>query len=231
MPPPVWSDEGIEIGIDTWLSGRGQHRLPASGDVSGTGYEFAVVLAAPDTARMLVAPDYNRYAPIADLASGDDFGHFYRRPVTVTDRRDGRFDSMFVVTNRSRYGRDGTFFPASGVDRGRLRFGTDSASTLSDWYYDSAAGMLEIRLPWDLLNVTDPSTRTLLMDQQADGPFGTVTADSFHFAVVRYRKREHAVLDRIPPSAWTWRGWDVPVSHERLKPAADSMRAVWRTLP
>jgi hypothetical protein len=231
MPPPRWAEEGLEIGIDTWLPERGQHRLPASGAMSRTGFEFAVVLAAPDSARMLVAPAYNRYAPVADLASGDDFGHFYRRPVTVTDRRDGRFDSMFVVTNRSRYGRDGTFFPASSVDRGRLRFGTDSASTLSDWYYDSAAGLLELRLPWDLLNVTDPSTRTLLMDQRADGPFGTVTADSFHFAVVRYRKRDGVVTDSIAPAAWTWRGWDRPMSHARLKPAADSMRAVWQSLP
>ncbi len=231
MSPPDWSAEGIEVGIDTWLARRGQHMLPASGRLDRTGYEYAITLAAPDSARMLVAPDYNRYAPIADLSSGNDFGHFYRRPVTVQDRRDGRFDSMFVVTNRSRYGRDGAFFPASGVDRGRLRFGTDAASTLSDWYYDSATGLLEIRLPWDLLNVTDPSTRTLLMDQHAEGPFGTVTADSFHFAVVRFRKRGGAALDSIPPAAWTWRGWNVPVSHERLKPAADSMRAVWRTLP
>lgn len=231
MPALAWADEGIEIGIDTWLPNRGQHRLPASGDVSRAGFEFAIDLRTADIARMLVAPGYNRYAPVADLASGDDFGHFYRRPVTVTDRRDGRFDSMFVVTNRSRYGRDGTFFPASGVDRGGLRFGTDSASTLSDWYYDSAAGLLELRVPWDLLNVTDPSTRTLLMDQQVSGPFGTVTADSFHFAVVRYRKRDRSVVDRIQPAAWTWRGWDAPTSHARLKPAADSMRAVWRSLP
>ena len=231
MPPPVWSDEGIEIGIDTWLSGRGQHRLPASGDVSGTGYEFAVVLAAPDTRGLLVAPDYNRYAPIADLASGDDFGHFYRRPVTVTDRRGRtirqhvRGDQSLALRTRwhllSRLGCRSRPAPV------RNRLGQHAVGLVLRFGGRDARDQAAV----DLLNVTDPSTRTLLMDQQADGPFGTVTADSFHFAVVRYRKRDRAVLDRIPPSAWTWRGWDVPVSHERLKPAADSMRAVWRTLP
>ena len=230
-PSLAWPDEAIEIGIDTWLRNRGQHRLPASGYTGDTGFEFAVELAAPDSGRLWVAPEYNRYAPIADLASGEDFGRFYRRPVTVADRRDGRFDSMFVVTNRSRYGRDGTFFPASGVDRGRLRFGTDSASTLADWYYDSSAGLLELRLPWDLLNVTDPSTRSLLLDRSGEGPFGTVTADSFHFTVVRYRKRTGNAAGLIASAPWTWRGWSAPSSHARLKPAADSMRAAWSALP
>jgi hypothetical protein len=231
MPEPDWAREGLEIGIDTWLRDRGQHRLPASGATGDVGFEFAVELAGRDSGAVRVAPEYNRYALIADLASGEDYGHFYRRPVTVTDRRDGRFDPMFVVTNRSRYGRDGTFFPASGVDRGRLRFGAESASTLSDWYYDSTAGLLELRLPWDLLNVTDPSTRTLLFDRTGDGPFGTVTADSFHFTVVRYGKGSHAVTGAVTAAPWSWSGWTSPVSHARLKPAADSMRAAWSALP
>jgi hypothetical protein len=231
MPEPDWAREGLEIGIDTWLRDRGQHRLPASGATGDVGFEFAVELAGRDSGAVRVAPEYTRYALIADLASGEDYGHFYRRPVTVTDRRDGRFDPMFVVTNRSRYGRDGTFFPASGVDRGRLRFGAESASTLSDWYYDSTAGLLELRLPWDLLNVTDPSTRTLLFDRTGDGPFGTVTADSFHFTVVRYGKGSHAVTGAVTAAPWSWSGWTSPVSHARLKPAADSMRAAWSALP
>jgi hypothetical protein len=231
LPEPDWAREGLEIGIDTWLRGRGQHRLPASGLTGDVGFEFAVELPAPDSGAVRVAPDYNRYALIADLASGSDYGHFYHRPVSVTDRRDGRFDPMFVVTNRSRYGRDGTFFPAAGVDRGQLRFGTESGSTLSDWYYDPAARLLELRLPWDLLNVTDPSTRTLLLDRTGEGPFGTVTADSFHFAVARYRKGSHAVTGTVAAAPWSWTGWTSPVSHARLKPAADSMRAVWSSLP
>ena len=69
------------------------------------------------------------------------------------------------------------------------------------------------------------------MDHSSDGPFGTVTADSFHFTVVRYAKagrRASGVIDAAP---WTWSGWATPESHARLKPAADSMRAVWSALP
>ncbi len=231
MVPPDWRREGIEIGIDTWRSAAGQHLLPASGLRSTVGFEFQVNLAGPDSGAIRVAPSYNRYDVPADPASGRDFGHFFHRPVTVSDRADGRFDAMQVTVNRSRYGRDGTFFPAATVDRGRLRYGSAGASTLSDWYYDSRAGLLELRIPWDLLNVTDPSTRTLLFDHDSTGEFGTVHADSFHFVVARYDKARRRAASTLGPAAWTWQPWTVPVSHSRLKPAADSMRAVWGALP
>ena len=80
--------------------------------------------------------------------------------ISVTQRNDGRFDSLFIITNRARFRRDGTFYPASGYNRGRLRFGRSSESTLADWYYEPEAALLELRLPWGLINVTDPSTST-----------------------------------------------------------------------
>lgn len=225
-----WRREGIEIGIDTYQRDVGQHRLPWA-DVTGTiGFEFVVDLVAPDSGTLRVTPEYNRYAPLTAEGKGDDFGRFYRSPVTTADRDDGRFDSLAVVTNRSRFGRDGTFFPAASVDRGRLRYGTGASSTLSDWYYDVQAGRLEMRIPWDLLNVTDPSSRALLV-VPSGGAAGTVTADSFHFVAVRYGKRSHTVVWRSGPAAWTWTPWTDPTSHSRLKPAADSMRGAWQALP
>ena len=50
------------------------------------------------------------------------------------------------------------------------------------------AGLLQLRIPWDLLNVTDPSTRTLLMTATTSGNFGTTGAVDFHVGVVLYRK-------------------------------------------
>ncbi len=231
LPGLDWTRQGVEIGIDTYLRDHGQHRLPASGVRSPIGFEFAADLASPADARLRVAPDYNRYAAIADSAHGDDLDRFYRRPVTITDRTDGRLDPMFVITNRSRYGRDGTFFRATGYDRGMLRFGTERTSSLSDWYYDTQAGLLELRLAWDLLNVTDPSSRTVLYDESGTGDFGTRQTDSFHFLVARYDKSGSGAVKTIGPAAWNWQGWSAPRSHARLKPAADSMRATWSRLP
>ena len=222
-----FSTTGIEIGIDTWRDSVGQHRLPRSGVTSPLGFEFLVDLPSPDDGAVRILPEYNRYAPIADPRSGDDLGRFYHRPVTIMNRNDGRFDSMFVITNRARYGRDGTFFPAQGVDRGSLRFGTARASTLSDWYLDDDAGLLEIRIPWDLLNVSDPSSRTLLYERGGTGDFGTVAAGDFHFLVAAYDKRTGHTEQLGPSRGWRWDGWTVPAWFSRTKPAYDSLTVTW----
>jgi hypothetical protein len=217
----------VQLAISTYRDSVGQHRLPRTGVTSPLGFEFLVDLPSPDSGSMRVLPEYNRYASIADPKTGDDLGRFYHRPITIVNRSDGRFDSMFVITNRARFGRDGTFFPAQGVDRGRLRFGRASASSLADWYLDREAGLLEIRVPWDLLNVSDPSSRTLLFERSATGDFGTVTAGDFRFLVVAQDKTTGTIETLGPSRGWRWDGWTEPAWFAKTKPAYDSLTATW----
>jgi hypothetical protein len=161
----------------------------------------------------------------------------------TANRQDGRFDSLFIITNRARFGRDGTLYPARGYNRGRLRYGAQDSSSLADWYLDEDAGLLEIRIPWDLINVTDPSTRTLLDDRRTEGAFGTAPATGFHVGVIIYRKRQGGeILGAIPTmqgggwlrqsfQPWLWRSWTLPTAHGRLKPVYDSLRLLWQEAP
>jgi hypothetical protein len=238
-----WDSLGIQLALDTYLPRVGQHRLPRSRVNSEVGFEFLIDLVSPGNGSMRVIPEYNRYDSRVDPRTGDDFGRFSRRPVISRDRDDGLFDSLFIITNRARFGRDGKFYPAKGYDRGRLRYGTEAYSTLADWYFDERAGLLELRLPWDLINVTDPSTRTLLFDPKHDGSFGTVTAQDFRVGIVLYRKiGQRGVVGALPAldngiwranafAPWRWQGWTEPRSHARLKPVYDSLRMLWRAAP
>jgi hypothetical protein len=238
-----WDTLGLQIAIDTYQPETGQHRLPRSQVGSAIGFEFFIDLVSPREASIRVTPEYNRYDTRLDPTTGDDFGRFSRRPVIIRNRDDGRFDPLTMTTNRSRFGRDGTFYRARVHDRGRLRYGTEMESTLSDWYFDPGAGLVEIRIPWDLINVTDPSTRTLLFDPRTEGKFGTVKAADFHIGAVLYRKKPRPnVLEALPqlvnrvwPAAgfrpWRWPGWSEPQSHARLKPVYDSLRILWREDP
>ena len=186
-----WDTIGIELALDTYLSDRGQMALPGGLLRSEVGFEFLVDLRNPAEAALRILPSYNPYVGQAAILQGDDYGQFYRRPATIGVEADGRFDPMFVITNRARFGRDGSFFPASGYDRGRLRYGPEASSSLADWYVDESAGLIEIRLPWGLLNVTDPSSRTVLFDHpgQQGGDFGTAVTDGFRIGAVLYSKR------------------------------------------
>jgi hypothetical protein len=124
-----------------------------------------------------------------------------------------------------------------------MRFGTETQSTHSDWYLDSQAGLLQIRIPWDLLNVTDPSTRTLLFDRGTTGGFGTVVAEDWHAGVVVYAKgAEPKLFGALPEitesiwrehsfTAWRWNGWTEPRYHSRLKPVFDSLKVLWAAPP
>ncbi len=238
-----WDSLGMQLALDTYHPTVGQHRLPRSSVHSEVGFEFLIDLENPTAASMRVTPEYNRHDARLDPRTGDDFGRFARRPVVTRNREDGRFDSLFIVTNRARFGRDGTLYPAKGYDRGRLRYGAESASTLSDWYFDREAGLVELRIPWDLLNVTDPSTRMLLHDARTTGTYGTLTAQDFHIGVLLYDKRaSDSVLGSIPPleggmwrsgrfGSWNWQGWSEPRSHARLKPVYDSLRLLWQADP
>jgi hypothetical protein len=235
-----WDSLSVQLGIDTYLPKVGQHRLPGSLAHSDIGFEFLIELAGPDHAFLKVTPEYNRHDVRLDPVTGDDFGRFARRPVTTRNRDDGRFDSLVMVTNRARFGRDGTFYRAQGYDRGRLRYGTESASTLADWFLDERAGLLELRVPWDLLNVTDPSSRTLLFDDRSSGALGTAEAKDFHFGILTFRKGGPPEITAALPvrwggnwradefKPWRWTGWAAPTSYSRLKPVFDSLRLLWK---
>lgn len=235
-----WSGQELLLAIDTYLPDRGQHLLPG-GVPSEIGFEFLARFRDTSDAQLTIVPEYNPYLPAAALRAGDDLGRFYRRPATIVDRFDGRFDSLFTIVNRTRFGRDGTFFPARGYNRGRLQFGTEQSSSLADWYYDQAAGLLELRLPWGLLQVTDPSTGTVLYEQgrpPETARFGTARTDGFRFGLI-VRSADGSILRTLPArqggrwrsdafSLWRWPDWTEPRWHARLKPVYDSLQALWR---
>ncbi|HWZ27924.1 MAG TPA: hypothetical protein VNX15_05155, partial [Gemmatimonadales bacterium] len=56
--------------------------------------------------------------------------------------------------------------------------------------------------------------------------FQTDSTDGFRFGVVAVDSAGER--DRLAPGAtYWWSGWDVPVSHEQLKPAYYAIRDLW----
>jgi hypothetical protein len=92
-------------------------------------------------------------------------------------------------------------------DQSKLKFGKSSDSTLSnsDWYYDSATSVIELRLPWNLLHISDPSSRSMTMD-------------SILFEIEGFQLSATVNDRQIGSEFLTWEKWDEPDYKTRLKP-------------
>src|SRR6266567_3924767 len=160
---PALDSTRYVVGIETQRGSGGERTLPGVSEVSDVGFEFALVLNDTSDAQLLVASAYNPYLVPRSGAGPTALDAFYHWGATVERASTrGAWDSLFVTTNRWRIGRDERTYAARGVNRGRLRYGRAAASSLADWYVDPDAGLIEVRLAWGLLNVTDPSSRRVL---------------------------------------------------------------------
>ncbi|PYP59800.1 MAG: hypothetical protein DMD44_03575 [Gemmatimonadetes bacterium] len=228
--PPLDSTRYV-VGIDTEGSGGGERTLPGVSRVSDVGFEFALVLNDTTDAQLMVAPAYNPYLAPRPGAGPTTLDAFYHWEASLgRASTGGRWDSLFVATNRWRIARDGRTFPARGVNRGRLRYGRAAASSLADWYYDRDAGLIEVRLAWGLLNVTDPSSRRVLRRIAPPDRFETTVTTGFRFAVAAVARGDGAARAWLPArTTYAWAPWEEPVWHERLKPVYAALRDVWRS--
>jgi len=239
------------LGFDVIDPAAGDFRWP--GRVAGrlpVGLEFAL-RATRGEARLLVDPPSNPFAvelvnqipgqpvppphfdqPLPGLFSGR-WQQRFNRPYLTRANEDGVYDSLRVVTNRRRFSRDGTEFPGMGYDRGILRPGGPP-----DGLWETLdRGVFEVRIPWMLLNFTDPSERRVLQDPST-GPvpdeFGTQTVPGIRIVAAA---RQGTAWTQFPASGrtadvamFTWPTWEQPRWRERVRPAYAAMREVYRTL-
>ena len=76
---------------------------------------------------------------------------------------------------------------------------------------------MEIRIPWQLLNVMDPSTKQQIGDFRTDQMISPVQYDSFSFGFGITKTGEKAEIEIN--GNYNFKGWTFPTWHERLKPA------------
>jgi hypothetical protein len=222
---------GYRIALDTLDPGVGATTLPAPGSVDvPTGVEFLIDIFDEASSRIRVVEGYEPFA-------GRDGG-----PLRPPAAGAHPFVPLTFETNRERFARDGTRHPAIEIDRGRLRFGSlDPSSpafdTRADVAVDPGRGVLEVRVPWGLLNVADPSRRRVLVrDDPGATAFSTEEVDGFRlyaFAVDRAGPGRPP-RSRLPadgsPARWTWPPWEEPTWTFEEKHGVSSVRRAMETI-
>ncbi|EMA63641.1 hypothetical protein C470_02690 [Halorubrum distributum JCM 13561] len=207
--------------------------------------DFVVRLGGPDDSRMTVSPRYDAFAFEYGAEAGLDLDR-YRDPDP------GDFTPLRLVINRG-YTVPVTdeYVPFESVETGRLRYGNGNPESpeydsLADVHVAPSSDAIELRIPWGLLNVADPSRRRRLADLWTDGLDTYETIESIDVAAASYVPADaegtarsldaptnltHAVpgvadgalssLAFEPPT------WDRPAYSERLKESADAVADVF----
>ena len=237
-----WSRAHYQVGIDTYKSALGDTRLPHTGTRSPVGLEFVLDIAGPGATQLLVDHPYNPYRAVTIPGSKPvAVQYVYNPPYRTVANDAGRWDSLVVVPNRRRIGRDGQLYPAVSYNRNRLTFAREQENSLADWYAGST-GVIEVRLPWGMLQLVDPSSRSVLFGNTGTEKVAGAHTDGFRFVVESYDPAvPGAGADHLPrgappsafatPPLWTWPAWEAPRWHAEVKPLFAAMQRAFAGIP
>lgn len=134
-------------------------------------------------------------------------------------KNSGLFNPMYLCLNKTLYlPQDKVTLPLSKYETGKLTFGDGNPK---DKEYNSLSDFcvkgdnVEIRIPWQLLNVMDPSSKKI-MDDLYKGGIKAMDAGDFYFGGILIKDSKMSSSDM---AAYSWNKWDTPTYHERLKPS------------
>ena len=257
---PNWDAVNYLIGIGTDPDRAGLTYLPFIAPVRfPRGMTYAVQLAGPESSHIWIASSYNPYeiVPVAGVPAETVLGQKLGWTPQLTDQ--GTFEGEVLEPNRRRFARNGQYFPPERYDRGILRYGTLDPSSpdydpLAEWHANVQTNTIDVRIPWALLNVTDPSTLTIFAGLEKDGSVKTDRTPGFILAAFSYRPRRdlrmrpimeqgHPIADSLPaltgPLAispdslrqYAWSSWTRPQYVLRKKESYVLLQKAFLALP
>ncbi|GGF61956.1 hypothetical protein GCM10010912_03870 [Paenibacillus albidus] len=219
------------------IGGQGNLSLPNHTGAAGKeGIDFVVQLQGEDSSRVLVDSyydffqfQYEEQLPKLDYPIEKNSGHFH--PIRLA------LNKEIVIPST------GEVKPFHYYETGKLLHGNgnpeaDAYQSLADFNVNREKAMIELRLPWSLLNVKDPGAREIIGDFRSEGIQSSSRMDGIKLAVLTYKPDADGnaaadgnpgpfrVMDSFPQAAngvleemsrYTWETWDLPLYQERLK--------------
>ena len=205
------------IPLDT-IANQGNQKMNSTGTTFDLAADFVLSINGKDNSRLLVDSYYDVFYY--------QYGEQYKMIDLISDIRtknSGRFHTMQMcygyqmtipVTN--------TVIPFKSFETGKLVYGNadpDSSEyqSLADFCYKD--GKLEIKIPWQLLNVMDPTNKKLMDDFYALQSITATEADGFSVGLGVLKSGSTQSSSILLHGSFDWSSWKLPTCHERLKPA------------
>ena len=145
----------------------------------------------------------------------------------------GIFNPMYLALCRKLFlPEDKMIIPFSQYETGVLKYGNANPeetdfNSLADFCYKD--GNIEIRIPWQLFNVMDPSTKIVMGDFYKNASIKGQKTEGFYFGA-KIIKDSLYDNNEIEMGYYSWDPWTVPTFHERLKPSYYTLKDAFRDL-
>lgn len=156
--------------------------------------------------------------------------HLLKPQSGLSIKNSGNFSTMQYALNKAYYLPDRQItIPFSSYETGKLMEGNSNPAakdynSLAD-YHINANGMIELRIPWLLLQAKDPSQKEFIGDLYQKGIQASTFIDQIHVGAL-WINQQGKLTDSFPAmnkgvlsnmQGFTWKNWNTPVYKERLK--------------
>ncbi|HWO97435.1 MAG TPA: hypothetical protein VNM45_14100 [Bacillus sp. (in: firmicutes)] len=207
------------------IPNQGNHYIRGSELPSFTnGVDFIVNLEKEES-RMLVDDYYDLF----QFQYGHQLEMIQPKPA-LPKKNSGKFSTIEYVLSRSLYiPSQNRTIDFKNYETGKLKLGNGNPDakgydSLAD-YAVSKDGIVEIRIPWLLLQAKDPSQKEFMGDLYVSGLEGSIKIDQISIGAL-YLDGQDQLIESVPAvnkgslpkmKGYSWMEWDEPQTEERVK--------------
>lgn len=220
----------LNILFDT-VPDQGQDHPPEQEYISAAGTDFSAAIDPEGESRLLIDSYYDTFyyhygqqlkmIPEVPYANSKNNGIYH--PIRLTLNK-----KLTINTAEGRREIPFSFYETGLLEKGNANPDDPDYLSLADYQIDEKTNTAEIRIPWLLLNMKDPSTREAMGDIWRGGTASSVNTKGIHLAFLLIDKRTGNIEgtvpeiknEDLPKEKWlfyTWEEWNGPSYHERLK--------------
>lgn len=201
-------NEHLVIPIDTTPnSGSGKYEDITFRD----GVDFIIDINGKDNSTIKVQSYY-------DVFSYSYGGKYSGVEANKEGRDSSKFNPIYLcISGPIHLPEDNKDIPLRKKETGNLIYGNgnpedDDYNSLADFYINE--NVIEIRIPWQLLNVMDPSSKCVMDDFYKVGGIQPLEIQGINIGTYIYGVDNSSKIDL---KRYEWAKWEVPTYHERLK--------------
>ncbi|MGG0540207.1 hypothetical protein [Priestia aryabhattai] len=216
------------------INNQGQSKIPQIPSLKTKGIDFVAELNGKEDSHLWIDSYYDTYY--------FSYAHQLQMIPSVkgTDTKDnGMFNPIRLALNKELAigeGKNKRTIPFDAYETGKLQEGnsdpnSSSFDSLADFKVNESNGIAELRIPWALLNVKDPSQKEIMGDiWSKKGLESSEKMKGIQVGVVAVNKKSNDVEDTFPTQKkgelllkdfylYKWKNWEYPTFHERIKPS------------